>query len=62
MLLLVLTLDLTSCATRTEYKRVDIPAYPKNMEWNYDESSKLYTLPQEDLDRLIAWRTKIEEL
>ena len=62
LLLLVVTLGLTSCVTATKYVRADIPPYPSNIDWGYNEDLKLYTLPQVDLDRLIAWRIEVESI
>jgi len=42
---------------------LDLPAfpeYPNDMDWDWDESLQRYSLSEEDMDRLIAWRIAVE--
>jgi len=38
----------------------EFPAYPQDMGWDYDMNLQRWTLPDNDMDRLIAWRVKVE--
>jgi hypothetical protein len=36
------------------------PKYPKDLNWKYEESMELYTLPDSDFRTLIEWRLRVE--
>jgi len=38
----------------------EFPEYPEGMDWGWDELLQRFTLPELDMDRLIAWRIAVE--
>lgn len=38
----------------------EFPTYPSTMDWGWNQDLEKWTLPDKDMDRLIAWRIEVE--